>query len=179
MNMEQIINEWIAAGGRIHGPNVETVTMPLHVYAEFRSRFSHENFWIVEWVQRDASGNVTYNRAPSKDRPEWAKPLSDYMRDGCTCPSGDGSLRWPCPVHPPTPDEAHKLLGTPDFNVQDGVYFRLSSAESIADAFKLGLVVQRRERGVRGVWREARADAAPGIRARLLKQGWKYRAVMP
>ena len=21
----------------------------------------------------------------------------------CTCPSGDGSLRWPCPVHPPTP----------------------------------------------------------------------------
>lgn len=19
----------------------------------------------------------------------------------CTCPSGDGSLRWPCPVHPP------------------------------------------------------------------------------
>lgn len=18
----------------------------------------------------------------------------------CTCPSGDGSLRWPCPVHP-------------------------------------------------------------------------------
>jgi hypothetical protein len=20
----------------------------------------------------------------------------------CTCPSGDGSLRWPCPTHPPT-----------------------------------------------------------------------------
>lgn len=19
----------------------------------------------------------------------------------CTCPSGDGSLRWPCPVHQP------------------------------------------------------------------------------
>jgi hypothetical protein len=19
----------------------------------------------------------------------------------CTCPSGDGSLRWPCPSHPP------------------------------------------------------------------------------
>ena len=19
----------------------------------------------------------------------------------CTCPSGDGSLRWPCPAHPP------------------------------------------------------------------------------
>ncbi len=24
----------------------------------------------------------------------------------CTCPSGNGSLRWPCPVHPPAaPDE--------------------------------------------------------------------------
>lgn len=28
----------------------------------------------------------------------------DRYGDGpvCTCPSGDGSLRWPCPVHPPT-----------------------------------------------------------------------------
>lgn len=24
----------------------------------------------------------------------------------CTCPSGDGSLRWPCPVHKPTDPEA-------------------------------------------------------------------------
>jgi len=23
---------------------------------------------------------------------------------GCTCPSGDGSLRWPCPQHPPVPE---------------------------------------------------------------------------
>lgn len=22
-------------------------------------------------------------------------------QSACTCPSGDGSLRWPCPVHPP------------------------------------------------------------------------------
>lgn len=22
------------------------------------------------------------------------------MRSACTCPSGDGSLRWPCPDHP-------------------------------------------------------------------------------
>lgn len=26
--------------------------------------------------------------------------LTEY--DVCTCPSGDGSLRWPCPQHPPT-----------------------------------------------------------------------------
>lgn len=23
----------------------------------------------------------------------------------CTCPSGDGSLRWPCPAHPPEQPE--------------------------------------------------------------------------
>lgn len=23
----------------------------------------------------------------------------------CTCPSGDGSLRWPCPKHPPQQQE--------------------------------------------------------------------------
>ncbi len=22
-------------------------------------------------------------------------------RPACTCPSGDGSLQWPCPAHPP------------------------------------------------------------------------------
>jgi hypothetical protein len=48
----------------------------------------------------------------------------------CTCPSGDGSLRWPCPVHPPAqakpvPDvlsakaafESYVRLGhTPEWN---------------------------------------------------------------
>jgi hypothetical protein len=32
----------------------------------------------------------------------------------CTCPSGDGSLRWPCPQHPPAPSagvsEAHHYV---------------------------------------------------------------------
>lgn len=26
----------------------------------------------------------------------------------CTCPSGDGSLRWPCPVHPPIGSEGRE-----------------------------------------------------------------------
>jgi hypothetical protein len=30
-------------------------------------------------------------------------PISGELR--CTCPTGDGSLRWPCPTHPPTPAE--------------------------------------------------------------------------
>lgn len=30
-------------------------------------------------------------------------PLStEHSVASCTCPSGDGSLRWPCPVHPPS-----------------------------------------------------------------------------
>ena len=36
---------------------------------------------------------------------------TDYARAAlaakpCTCPSGDGSLRWPCPVHPAPAPEA-------------------------------------------------------------------------
>lgn len=39
----------------------------------------------------------------------YAAPPVDPALDGelsaprveCTCPTGDGSLRWPCPVHPP------------------------------------------------------------------------------
>jgi hypothetical protein len=29
------------------------------------------------------------------------EPLYRHPPKTCTCPSGDGSLRWPCPVHPP------------------------------------------------------------------------------
>ena len=33
-----------------------------------------------------------------------ATPTPQVVDSTCTCPSGDGSLRWPCPQHPPTPD---------------------------------------------------------------------------
>lgn len=32
------------------------------------------------------------------NEPYWAQR---YPSARCTCPSGDGSLRWPCPSHPP------------------------------------------------------------------------------
>lgn len=35
--------------------------------------------------------SVPYPRTPDHD-----------SGSECTCPTGDGSLRWPCPVHPPT-----------------------------------------------------------------------------
>ena len=33
--------------------------------------------------------------------------MNNRTKGQCTCPSGDGSLRWPCPVHPPS----GKLIG--------------------------------------------------------------------
>ena len=30
-----------------------------------------------------------------------AETLDAVARSFCTCPTGDGSLRWPCPSHPP------------------------------------------------------------------------------
>lgn len=30
-------------------------------------------------------------------------PAAFGLVERCTCPSGDGSLRWPCPAHPPGP----------------------------------------------------------------------------
>lgn len=38
---------------------------------------------------------IAYWMAMIAAAPEPPKPAQ------CTCPSGDGSLRWPCPVHPP------------------------------------------------------------------------------
>ena len=37
MTLEQVLAEWVAAGGSHHGPNVETVTMPLSDYVSFRN----------------------------------------------------------------------------------------------------------------------------------------------
>lgn len=44
----------------------------------------------------------------------------------CTCPSGDGSLRWPCPAHPPaegldTVDCTNVLIGNTDIAVPEHV----------------------------------------------------------
>lgn len=33
-------------------------------------------------------------------------PVAQPAPSGCSCPSGDGSLRWPCMAHPPAPSAA-------------------------------------------------------------------------
>ena len=42
------------------------------------------------------ASNLTHSRRRFTD---WR--VSDVTDLTCTCPSGDGSLRWPCPQHPP------------------------------------------------------------------------------
>lgn len=37
MDKNEVLQEWVAGGGSHHGPNVETVTMPLADYVRFRA----------------------------------------------------------------------------------------------------------------------------------------------
>lgn len=47
----------------------------------------------------------------------------------CTCPSGDGSLRWPCPVHPP---EAQPVAGAAAEVIEE-MRSRMSSRGRVGD----------------------------------------------
>ena len=40
-----------------------------------------------------------------------SSPTPQVVDSTCTCPSGDGSLRWPCPQHPPTPHVVETVEG--------------------------------------------------------------------
>lgn len=39
--------------------------------------------------------------------PEWKSYMQEEPKASCSCPSGDGSLRWPCQVHPPRKVKSH------------------------------------------------------------------------
>ena len=54
----------------------------------------------------DAVNDLTCNWSYQHTRAVIAAmtPTPQVVDSTCTCPSGDGSLRWPCPQHPPTPD---------------------------------------------------------------------------
>ena len=53
--------------------------------------------WAEEWLYENDPGDGT----------DCVTPFDTYLlktpveAPRCTCPSGDGSLRWPCPAHPP------------------------------------------------------------------------------
>lgn len=59
--------------------------------------------WASESIDIMREGKKTGDYVHYHPRPdlyEW-RPLFYHQPKICTCPSGEGSLRWPCPVHPP------------------------------------------------------------------------------
>lgn len=59
------------------------------------------------------------------------------MSKTCTCPSGDGSLRRPCPSHPPACAEIK-----PDTSLYTDAPSRLRATALVAEACAVGSVVQ-------------------------------------
>lgn len=54
---------------------------------------------ILEYARQQQKFASPSCRIPPGDMVEIMERLL-LAESGCTCPSGDGSLRWPCPVHP-------------------------------------------------------------------------------
>lgn len=65
--------------------------------------FRHEHF-NSNWGEHDAEAyQVALREALTAQGIKWEAGRCAAMLQAapvCTCPSGDGSLRWPCPVHP-------------------------------------------------------------------------------
>ncbi|HEH9514633.1 hypothetical protein [Pseudomonas aeruginosa] len=79
----------------------------------------------------------------------------------CTCPSGDGSLRWPCPAHPAVEQAGgdERAAFERAFTVQEGIYFD----------------------GKRGEYRSMNLRAIEATDAQDLNlrlQGWQARAAL-
>lgn len=69
---------------------------------------------MAKQMYDEYSGNhptIHCNRFPSwselhnEDKEKWCAKATAELMKSCTCPSGNGSLRWPCPVHPPVDTE--------------------------------------------------------------------------
>lgn len=52
MSEQEMRDEWLGAGGRIHGPHTETVTMPESDYFKFRSNMVAKPKEIDHWLIR-------------------------------------------------------------------------------------------------------------------------------
>ena len=55
-----------------------------------------------DWCRyEDAQAEIEQLRAENTKLWGWYNTLAqERAKAACTCPSGDGSLRWPCPAHP-------------------------------------------------------------------------------
>lgn len=57
--------------------------------------------WSRENLERLAADLTEENAQLRATLDAYRRAATGQAMAGCTCPSGDGSLRWPCPVHPP------------------------------------------------------------------------------
>jgi hypothetical protein len=76
-----------------------TVTRPAHVVL---LNVTHDEARFEAQTDRAIKLRVAL---PLRDWEALGRPdrlnVTMQTTDRCTCPSGDGSLRWPCPEHPP------------------------------------------------------------------------------
>lgn len=103
-------------------------------------------------------------------------------KDICTCPSGDGSLRHPCPAHPAVEQAGgdERAAFERAFTVQEGIYFDDKRGEyrsmnlraiEATDAQDLNLRLQG--------WQARAALAQPSpVRSSLLINGYQLRAAL-
>lgn len=69
------------------------------------------------------------------------------MSKTCTCPSGDGSLRHPCPSHPPICAEIK-----PDTSLYTDMPSRLRATALVSEAHTAGKETQYSGRGKGDIW---------------------------
>lgn len=93
--------------------NEVTVTMPLALTPEMlravkehpTTKTDDRDEWHrrLGWLMCAWDVLVEHRLAPRGDESERGAPA-------CTCPSGDGSLRWPCPAHPPGQEPPNNMV---------------------------------------------------------------------
>lgn len=82
---------------------VEGYTIPLYTTPQPISLVNSEP---VAYIFKHPAGRLFWaltdesNKGQNDVMPVYAAPQPAMVAPVCTCPSGDGSLRWPCPVHP-------------------------------------------------------------------------------
>lgn len=92
-----------------------------------------ERFTSADWFEAGACFAEQYHGiGQMAATPAPAEPV-------CTCPSGDGSLRWPCPAHPPeaTPAQAQQAKPLTEQEVAEAVfdyYQHFSDPQDAAEA---------------------------------------------
>lgn len=88
---------------------VEGYTIPLYRHAQQPVVDADDNFY--SWFGREWQENYQHNQYTTAAKQMLGVMAESAWKAGhraamlqaapvCTCPSGDGSLRWPCPVHP-------------------------------------------------------------------------------